>query len=151
MSVIAEQAVLLPHAGKRTWLSLRARMSASALDRQLADGAEPESSDLLFAHASRIVSPSSCASLAASLLRVLVISQTPRRISNRAPWRPNKILSVRDEMLALADRLDRPGPLRARGVAQIRVLLTDGSGSLYHPGAGGSRLRSDLRAAFEYL
>lgn len=152
MLVVADERVLMPSPGRRMWVAFRARLSASQLDRQLAGGVKPEVSDVMFAHASRIVSPSSCASLAESVRRVVTIAETSPRISNRAPLRRDEILSSREEMLELADRLEQPGPLRAQGVAQIRVLLGDGSGPLYRVGSGGSRqLRSDLRTATEGL
>jgi hypothetical protein len=150
--VVADERVLVPSPGRRMWAALRARVAASRLDRQLADRVRPEVSDVMFAHASRIVSPSSCASLARSVRRVVTIAETSRGISNRAPLRRDAILFAREAMLELADRLEQPGPLRAEGVAQIRVLLGDGSGPLYRVGAGDSRqLRSDLRMATEAL
>ena len=45
------------------------------------------------------------------------------------------------EFQALAGRLLSPAPLRAGGVAQVRVLLSDGGGPLYRRGC-----RDDLRA-----
>lgn len=57
--------------------------------------------------------------------------------------------TLRTEVLAAAVQLDEltdalltPGPLAARGLAQIRLLLTDGTSPLYYRGAP-----EDLRAA----
>jgi hypothetical protein len=149
--VVADGSLLIPEPRTRMWLRLRARFAAGKLDRQLAEGAEPETSGILFAHASRIASPSACASLAASVRRVVAHSETTRCVSNRAPLSREEILSTRAEMLELADRLERPGPVGARGVAQIRVLLADGAGPLYRVGDGAFRLRTDLRAVLEHL
>lgn len=150
--VVADGRVLMPSSGRRMWVALRARLAAGRLDRQLADGVNPEVSDVMFAHASRIVSPSSCASLAGSVRRVVSIAETSQGVSNRAPLQRVEIISAREELLELADRLEEPRPLRAQGVAQIRVLLGDGSGPLYRVGARGSRqLRTDIRTASEGL
>jgi hypothetical protein len=52
------------------------------------------------------------------------------------------VLDAAGELDALGDRLLSPDPVAARGVAQVRVLLTDGTGPLYRRGA-----TEDLRAA----
>jgi hypothetical protein len=54
------------------------------------------------------------------------------------------------ELLALADRLERPDPVDVRGVAQVSVLLTDGAGPL-HCNRGAGRLIAAARAAGEAL
>ena len=46
------------------------------------------------------------------------------------------------ELEALADRLQAPDQVAAQGVAQARLLLTDGTGPLYRRGE-----TDDLRAA----
>jgi hypothetical protein len=48
------------------------------------------------------------------------------------------------ELTQLADALARPGPVTARGVAQARMLLTDGTGPLYNSKSPGSL---EIRAA----
>jgi hypothetical protein len=52
------------------------------------------------------------------------------------------LIATADELEALARRLLARGPVSAHGVAQVRVLLTDASRPLYHPGA-----RHGLRTA----
>jgi hypothetical protein len=57
---------------------------------------------------------------------------------------PNRsdVLAAAQELDALADRLLSPDPVAAQGVAQVRLLLTVGTGPLYRRGAAG-----DVRAA----
>jgi hypothetical protein len=50
------------------------------------------------------------------------------------------VLSSREGLLGLAERLDSPDPVNPCGVARALVLLTDGAGPLYSPGAA-DRLR----------
>jgi hypothetical protein len=52
------------------------------------------------------------------------------------------VLAAAEHLETLASRLLGPGPVSARGVAEVQVLLSDGSGPLYDPGAA-----EDLRAA----
>jgi hypothetical protein len=75
-----------------------------------------------------------------------------RRAGRCPPWppwpaakirpRPRAVAAAAQEMDLLAARLLAPGPVSARGVAQVRLLLTDGCGPLYFDGSG-----VDLRAA----
>lgn len=142
--------VLMPISRRKRWLDLRALLKSAELDSRLARGAVPESSDVLFSHARRIVRPRSCALLASSLRKVAATSQRPRAISNRVPVARDHVNSAHGELVALAERLERPGPIRARGVAQIRLLIGDGSGPLYRR-ESERPLLADLRAAAAHL
>jgi hypothetical protein len=149
-AVFVESDVLLPRPHRRRWLSLLARFRARELDSQLAAGLSAESSDLLFAHAVRIARPGSCAALASGLRKAVSAAQKPKGLSNRAPLRRGDILGAQESLFALAERLERAGPIHARGVAQVRMLLGNGSGPLYRTD-GGTRLLPVLRAAAVHL
>ena len=56
--------------------------------------------------------------------------------------RSSEVLAAADELDALADRLLAPDLVDARGVAQVRLPLRDGTGPLYYCGA-----TEDLRSA----
>jgi hypothetical protein len=142
--------VLMPPSRRARWLNLRSQLRSAELDARLACGAAPESSDVLFFHARHIVRPRSCALLAASLRNVAAAPRRPRAVSNRVPLARGHVESAHRELVVLAERLERPGPIRARGVAQIRLLLGDGSSPLYRR-ERGRRLLDDLRAAAEHL
>jgi hypothetical protein len=45
------------------------------------------------------------------------------------------VLSWREGLLGLAERLERPDPVNPCGVARVLLLLTDAMGPLYEPGA----------------
>jgi hypothetical protein len=142
--------VLNTHSGTRRGLNLLARLKAGKLDSQLASGIAPERSAVLFSHAVRIVRPRSCAVLASTLRRVAADSERSSGISNRVPLARDAVRSAQPELVGLAERLERPGPIRARGVAQLRLLLGDGSGPLYRR-ASGRRLGAELRVAASHL
>lgn len=142
--------VLNAHSGRSRWLNLLARLKTGELDAQLANGIDPEWSAVLFSHAVRIVRPRCCAVLASSLRRVAADSERNRGISNRVPLAREEVRSAQRELVGLAERLERPAPIRARGVAQIRLLLGDGSGPLYRR-QSGRRLIAELRVAASHL
>jgi hypothetical protein len=128
------------------WDQLLAHCMAGRLDRDLADGARPESSAPLAARAMQLTSMAFRRELAASLRRILVPSGRPR-----VPMQPS-LSAVRTRGLAgpprvpvyrpriseftpglaeLADHLAVPRPVSARGVAMVARLLADGTGPVY--------------------
>lgn len=146
------------------WLSLHARLLSAQLDRELAAGDRPETCGLLAAHAERICRPDECISLAMSLRRLASEGADPgsqlgrktrhrRRVhsSGRVPLDRAAIAATTGQLGQLAARMETPGPVRAEGVARVRCLISDGTGPLYHPEAGGTDLREALRAALEHL
>ena len=129
------------------WPRLKARLTADRLDRELASGAPPESSVLLAVHAQRIVDPAACSTLASSVRKL--VERTGRKrpaLSAQVPIATPTVSAADADLRAVADRLDEPGPVRARGVAEVRALLRDGAGPLYQSGCIGildSRDRRD--------
>ncbi len=59
------------------------------------------------------------------------------RLSAAVPLSRRVVLSWREGLLGLAERLERPEPVNPCGVARVVVLLTDAMGPLYEPGAAG--------------
>ncbi len=51
------------------------------------------------------------------------------------PLSRRAVVRWRESLLGLAERLERPDPANPCGVARVLVLLTDGTGPLYNPGA----------------
>jgi hypothetical protein len=123
-----------------------ARYRASALDSQLADGAEPESGVWLAWRARLLVNPSQTHRLAKALRWLLMTCEASPRVPVRAPVRRDAVRLARGELLTLADRLVEPGPLGVQGVARARVLLRNGAGPLYAAGTEKD-LGAELRAA----
>ena len=130
-----------------------ARLRAYALDRQLADGVPPERGAALSLRASRLIEPGFAAVLAHALTRIVREARTREVPRGRVPVRMGAVREVAEELDELAVRLLDLRPVAVRGVAQVNVLLTDGTGPLYSSGA-----REDLvgavrraRAALELL
>ena len=103
---------------------IRARLRVAALDRALAGGAVTESDVALTLHARRLISPTTRRQLAHTLRGIVESSQRPSR------WPGARVAAAGSELLALAERLERREAVDARGVARLRVLLSDGGGPL---------------------
>jgi hypothetical protein len=114
---------------------LMARLRAHALDHELARGVAPESCGALTLRARTLIGPSARATLARQLRRVVSDARGGHVWLRRVAVRRPAILDAADELDVLADRLAAPGPVDVRGVAQAQLLLTDGTGPLYFPGA----------------
>jgi hypothetical protein len=128
---------------------LCARVRAPALDRQLADGAMPETSVALALHAARVYEPTQRRLLAHSLTRIAHASEAPPRRTGVQLSRA-AVVRARAELEAVADRLRTDAPVSVRGVARIRLLLADGTGPLYG-GSPPEQLRRELRSALVAL
>jgi hypothetical protein len=132
----------------RDRLVVRAR--ASALDRELASGASPESNVALAVHAGRLCEAAQRRVLARSLKRIVAASDAPTSRRLKAPVCRPAVRRARAELAALADRLAATGPVDVRGVARVRQLLADGTGPLYQP-APAEQLRHELSAVLTAL
>jgi hypothetical protein len=112
---------------------IEAHLHADRLDEQLASGALPESSPLLELRAVQICRPSQRRLLARSVRRLLEDADAPdESIFARRPLALlARVRRARTELMALLDRLEHAGPVSARGVAAVRLLLSDGTGPLY--------------------
>jgi hypothetical protein len=109
---------------------------AGSLERELACGVAPESRPALALRAQALVTPTVRAGLARQLQRVVRDAQVGHRsLAAKIPTRSREVVAAAHELDALAVRLLAPGPVSARGVAKVRVLLTDGAGPLYYHGA----------------
>jgi hypothetical protein len=123
--------------GRRAGLRDRliAWLRAGSLDRQLARGVAPETGGPLTLRARALIGPSARSSLARQLRRVVSDARGDHVWLTRIPVRRREVLAAADALDVLADRLAAPGPVDVRGVAQVRVLLSDGCGPLYFRGA----------------
>jgi hypothetical protein len=111
---------------------LRARLSSHSLDRRLADGVPPERDAALTLRARRLVEPGTAALLARALQRVLRDAATPQTmLPTGMPTRRRAVLDAAVEIEDLARRLVAPAPAAVRGIAQVGLLISDGTGPLY--------------------
>jgi hypothetical protein len=140
--------------GKPTWWQrLVARLRAYRLDCALAAGASPDATTLLALRAQLLVRESNRRRMAHYLRIVLAEADAPVsvfRAQRIVPTRRDAVRAAAADVGALIQRLSMPGPLPARGIAQVRVLLTNGAGPLYNSGAKDD-LGDLVRAAVEGL
>jgi hypothetical protein len=129
---------------------LAARLRARRLDRALAQGTPPEASAPLALRAQRLTEPEQRSSIARELRRILPEAHHSRRpaFSRIMPSR-GSVWAAREELRRLAEMLEDPGPVAAGGVAQARILLTDGTGPLYNPQSRTTLLSGAARAVRE--
>jgi hypothetical protein len=121
---------------------LAARLLAHRLDVALASGVSPNARESLTVRAQKLIEPRVRATLGGQLRRLLRDAMSGRvSLGTKIRPRQSKVLAAADQLDALADRLLSRDAVDARGVAQVRLLLTDGTGPLYHSGA-----TEDLRA-----
>lgn len=111
---------------------LRARIRARQTDRALASGISPDSSACLSVRAHELIGCPTRSALARAIRRLVDDARHPLQpMSFNIPICRSKVWRSRDTLEQLADRLLSDGPLDARGLAQIRLLLSDGAGPLY--------------------
>jgi hypothetical protein len=134
----------------RLRLALSVWRHGTELDRALAAGEDPWASDALALRARALTRRRSRRRVADGMAGVLR-SGRDGHPGFTAAVRPRSedVLQAADLIGSIERRLRGPGPVTARGVALIRLLLIDGNGPLYRPddeGALGSRLRSAAAA-----
>jgi hypothetical protein len=118
---------------ERSWDRLLARALAPALDRQLAAGRPPQSSQALAARARDIVSVAARRKLAHRWASVLhQASRPPVPRSPRAPLRRGAIIAAGPDLRAMIAVLASGRPIDARSAAMVKGLLSDGTGPLYN-------------------
>jgi hypothetical protein len=128
-----------------------ARLAAVArgysLDRELAAGADPASSEQLAARAARLTSTRSRRLLADGLERL----ERTARGRQRRWWAIDErshVVDNAEQIGELAELLRADTPLYAPGIALVRELLGDGNGPAYHGGAATLAMRlREARAA----
>ena len=130
---------------------IAARIEAARLDGELARGADPEERPALALRARRLLAPRTRATLGRHVEQMLDDALEPGAfVLTRIRPRRGAVLDAADELDAVAQRLLEPRPVAPRGVARVRLLLTDGCGPLYLPVAGET-LRNAVAAALDGL
>jgi len=111
-------------------IRILARLRRSALDRALAQGADPSSCSQVAARAAQLAGSSSRVRRAATLERLALVAEGP---TSRVRVSPSRLAvhANRAELLELAATLRREDPLYARGIAALELLVTDGTGPMY--------------------
>lgn len=122
-----------------------AHIRGPRLDRALIRGADPAASRLLAARAGQLSSASMRERIADGLERLALSADHPRSRARVLPSRA-AMLANRSEILEIAGLLRRDRPLYARGLAMLKLILTDGAGPAYTDRRGDA-LADRLRAA----
>lgn len=119
--------------GRRTRLA--ARLWATSLDHELAEGADPAECPQLAARAAYLTCPQTRARLAATIERFVTAAELPTAAGRVHPARGG-VRANRTRMLEVAARLREDAPVYARGIAECKLLLSDGAGPAYVDGHG---------------
>jgi len=152
-----DQARIQPH-GQETTVRGRirardrlvARWRALKLDRAIADGAAPTTDAALALRAQALVGRRTRRDLSHTLERILRQSAVPASLGPRMVARRDRVYDAKDDLALLARRLGSATQVDARGVARVRVLLSDASGPLYWR-RNKEDLRTRVRDAIEAL
>ena len=138
------------HARRSVRARMTARLRAPRFDRALAVGVPAPAGSALAAHAARLSSIAERHAVARALRRaVRDANDDPAATrSGRVPMHRANIASAQALIDEVTLRLHAPHPVRARGMARLRQLLSDGRGPLYRYGRGdlAGRLGAALSA-----
>jgi len=138
------------HEGATVGARLRAKLFAGRLDHDIDAGILPLPGSALAVHMARLTSVDEREALARTLRQALDELRYGRQgISSRVPVHPERLASCRGVIDDITLLLHSPRPVRARGMARLRLLLSDGTGSLYRNGRGS--LAADLRGVLAAL
>jgi hypothetical protein len=130
---------------------IAACVASHRLDLALAAGVPAETSSALALRARHLSDFKERRALAGSIRR-LVGQAEPGRPRSAVRIIPSfgHVTAARDVLVTLADTLADPQPVRVRGVAQARLLLTDATWPLYNPRCERT-LRTQARIASDNL
>jgi hypothetical protein len=129
---------------------LKARLFAGRLDREVEVGIVPLPGSSLAVHIARLTSVEEREALSRTMREALSELRRDRRgFSPRIPVHPERLASCRGVIDDITLLLHSPRPVRARGMARLRLLLSDGTGPLYHSGRGS--LAAELRGVLAAL
>jgi hypothetical protein len=124
---------------------LMARLHADRLDRELARGRSPQSGSALAVRAMQLASARTRHGLGGSLRRLPSGSGSMISVVARSA-----VAESAAQLGELTDVLLAPEPVPVRGIAMVRLLLTDSTGPLYPP-ARPDELRAFLCQAARAL
>jgi hypothetical protein len=130
---------------------LAARLRAWQLDTAIANGADPDSSAVLSLRANKLISRPMRRRISRSVRSLLQHSRRPPHPIHEGAavcWR--EVVRARPLLAELAARLAGTVPVDARGVAQLQLLLTDGTSPLFDR-SSACQLQAALAAVLETL
>ena len=114
-----------------------ARLRACQLDRQLAVGVPAPAGSALAVHQARLTSVAEREAIAWTLRQAVRDARSGGRpLASRIPVHSTNIAAAEDLIDTITLRLHSPRPVSARGMARLRVVLSDGRGPMYRFGRG---------------
>jgi hypothetical protein len=114
-----------------------ARLRAYHLDRQLAVGVPAPAGSALAVHQARLTSDAEREAIARTLRQAVHDAHAGLSpFSSRIPLHPTNIAAAQDLIDAITLRLHSPRSVSARGMARVRLVLSDGCGPMYRFGRG---------------
>jgi hypothetical protein len=128
-----------PQAAVRPPLSARlcALLFAGRYDREIEAGIIPVEGSPLAVHWTRLTSARERKDLAFALCAVVRDAGAGHRYGNpRVPVHAPAVSQAANVVDEVLERLTGPTPMRARGMARLRLVLADGRGPLYRAGQG---------------
>jgi hypothetical protein len=126
------------------------RVLRNRLDRQLAAGADPNVSVLLHERARQLLTEENRRAIAARLRALMEdAAAEPRSFSSRVPIARNAIRDSRWDIEEIIEQLTSPAYLCPQGIAQLSLLLAEGTSPLFGPGTPPRQLRWSLLVAAE--
>ena len=126
---------------------MRATLFANRYDRELEAGVTVTAGSPIAVHAARLASAHERRDLSEALRMVMTDALAGAR-GTRVPVRAAAMRQSTDVISDILDRLESPVPARVRGVARLRIALSDGRGPLYRAQSGSlaAALRGVLAA-----
>jgi hypothetical protein len=131
-----------------TWLTrMRATLFADRYDHEIEAGITAAPGSPVAAHAARLASTHEREELCGALHLVMSDALAGAR-GARVPVRAAAVRQSADVISDILDRLGSPHPARVRGMARLRIVLSDGRGPLYRAQSGSlsAALRGVLAA-----
>jgi hypothetical protein len=116
---------------------LTARLRAYQFDRQLAVGVPAAEGSALAVHQARLTSVAEREAIARALRQAVHDVRTGGTpLCVRIPVHFKNVAAAEELIDTIALRLHSPRPVSARGMARLRVVLSDGCGPMYEHGRG---------------
>jgi len=114
-----------------------ARVRARALDRALASGIPADTNPALWLRARTLTRPRMASELGRQLCRIVQEAHEPRRMPGMRVMGAARegVLAAEDDLRVLASRLQSGEPIAAHRIAKVHLLLSDGTGPLFHSGS----------------
>ncbi len=141
-----------PQSSPRLITRLRVALGRRALDRALAEGADPVASPDLRVRAAQLTSDRNRERLSAAIAKLLAEARRPRLAgwSAAVPVNRQEVVASRPLLIQVEATLQSEGPVYCQGMAMLEQLLSDGASPLYGRSSHGA-LSDELKRVIAAL